>query len=83
MSALTDIVSGKLRKQLYAGYALLGLGLGATQVGFLAAEAGQPVWLTVSLAVFGFLGTGLGFTASSNVNPDVVPDGDGRYRADV
>ena len=32
---------------------------------------GQPVWLTVGVAVLSFLGGALGFTAASNVKPDV------------
>lgn len=54
------------RRTIYSAYAVLGLALGATQVGFSAADAGQPVWLTVALAVFAFVGTALGFTAAQN-----------------
>ena len=68
---LKDIITPKARKPIYAVYAIIGLILGATQVGFSAAEAGQPVWLTVALAVFAFVGTALGFTAASNTHPDV------------
>lgn len=67
---LNDILSAGARKVLYAVYAFLGLGLGATQVAYAAANAGQPVWLTVTLAVFAFLGTGLGFTAAANIHRD-------------
>ena len=68
---LKDIITPKARKPIYAVYAIVGLVLGATQVGFSAADAGQPVWLTVALAVFAFVGTALGFTAASNTHPDV------------
>lgn len=68
---LKDIITPKARKPIYAVYAIVGLVLGATQVGFSAAESGQPVWLTVALAVFAFVGTALGFTAASNTHPDV------------
>ena len=61
-----EIIPAEWRKPLYRIYAALGLALGATQVGFSAANAGQPVWLTVSLAVFAFLGVGLGFVAQRN-----------------
>lgn len=54
------------RKALYGGYGIVGLGLGAAQVGFAAAEAGQPVWLTVSLAVYGFLGAAFATLAVGN-----------------
>jgi hypothetical protein len=65
---LTGIISAPVRAKLYTVYALLGLGIGSTQVGYAAADAGQPTWLTVTLAVFAFVGTGLGFTAASNTN---------------
>lgn len=64
---LREIVTGRTRKITYTAYALIGLVLGAVQVGFAAAEAGQPVWLNVALAVFAFVGTALGFTARANV----------------
>lgn len=66
---LTEIVPARARKGIYAGYAFAGLVVGATQVGYAAAEAGQPVWLTVTLAVYAFLGGALGFTAASNTPP--------------
>jgi hypothetical protein len=59
-------IPAKVRGPIYAAYAILGLVLGATQVGFASANAGQPVWLTVALAVFAFVGTGIGYTAASN-----------------
>lgn len=63
---LHDILTPEVRKPIYAIYAILGLVIGATQVAYSAAEAGQPTWLTVTLAVFAFVGTALGFTAASN-----------------
>lgn len=45
---------------------VVGLALGATQVGYAAAEAGQPTWLNVALAVYAFLAAGLGVTAAQN-----------------
>lgn len=70
MSILTDVDPG-LRKNIYRGFGVVGLSLGATQVGYSAAEAGQPVWLTVALAVFGFVAGAVGYTAQSNTD---VPD---------
>lgn len=67
---LTDILPAKVRQALYAVFAFVGLGLGATQVAFSSAGDGQPMWLTVTLAVYAFLGTGLGFTAAANTHPD-------------
>ena len=56
----------KARAIVYYAYVVAGLGLGSTQVGYSAAQLEQPVWLTVSFAVFGFLATGLGLVAASN-----------------
>lgn len=63
---LRDIIPAAWRKPTYAAYALAGAVIGAVQVGYLSAEAGQPLWLTVTLAVYGFIGTAIGFTASAN-----------------
>ena len=56
----------KIRGPFYIVYGILGVGLGATQIGFAAANAGQPVWLNVSLSVFAFVGGAFGYTAASN-----------------
>lgn len=64
---LTDILTGKARKIIYAVYAVAGLVLGATQVGVLSVGGPQPVWLTVALAVFAYVGTAIGATAGANV----------------
>lgn len=63
---LKEILPAKARATLYTIYAVLALMLGATQVGFASADAGQPPWLTVTMAVFVFVGAGLGFTATAN-----------------
>jgi len=74
---MRDIVTGKTRRIIYVAYAIIGLVIGATQVGYSAAEAGQPEWLTIALAVFGFLGTAFGFTASSNTDTEEYDHDDG------
>jgi hypothetical protein len=56
------------RSLLYRIFAALGIIIGGTQVGFAAASAGQPVWLTVSLAVYAFLGTA-GFALADRNTP--------------
>ena len=71
---LTDIIPAAVRRPLYVTYALTGLSLGAVQVGFSSAGEGQPVWLTVALSVYAFIGTGFGFTASANVPEDESAD---------
>lgn len=70
MSVLQDI-DPAIRKKVYQGFALVSLALGAAQVGFGAAGAETPTWLTVELAVFAFVAGAVGFTAQSNTNePD-------------
>lgn len=69
-------ISPSIRKTFYYVYGLLGIVIGATQVGYSAAELGQPVWLTVSLAVFAFVGTAFGVTAGANTPKIVFEDED-------
>lgn len=64
MNILVEIVPPAARKYLYAAYALVGLVLGAVQVAYGITE---PEWVTVALAVYGFVGTAFGATAASNV----------------
>lgn len=66
----SNLLPAKARKTLYAAYALVGVVIGAVQVGFASAELGQPTWLTVTLAVFAFLGGAFGFVAGSNTTPE-------------
>ena len=65
-----DIMTPNVRRVAYIIYAVVGMVLGATQVGFSAAEMGQPVALTVALAVFAFIGTGFGLVAQGNITED-------------
>ena len=65
-SPLTDVLPPQVRRTVYIVFALVGLALGALQVGFSAAVSETPGWLTVTLAVFPFVSTALGFTAASN-----------------
>lgn len=65
MNPLTQIPPAA-RNALYLVSALVGLGLGATQVGYQAAEAGFPTWLKVALSVYAFVAGVLGLTASAN-----------------
>ena len=67
---MKDIIPASAREQVYAWFAVLGVAIGATQVGFAAASAGQPVWLTVALAVYAFVGGAIGFTARANTPAD-------------
>ncbi len=61
------VLPARVRGILYLVFSVLGVGLGATQIGYSAASYGQPTWLTVALAVFAFVGTAFGITAASNV----------------
>lgn len=66
MSGLQEVLPARIRSRVYVAYAVVGFVIGAAQVGFAAAEAGQPVALTVALAVYAFAGTALGFVAQAN-----------------
>lgn len=67
---ISEVISPKARAVVYTVFAFLGLGLGGTQVGYAAAEAGQPTWLTVALAVYAFLGSAFGYTAVTHTPKD-------------
>lgn len=61
------ITNPVVRKVAYGVFVILGVVLGATQVGFAAIEgAGQPEWLTVALAVYAFLSVPVGSLALVN-----------------
>lgn len=69
----TDIayyIPAKYRKVGYTVLTVLGLILGATTAGFLAAGAGLPVALIVAQAVFGYVSTAFHFVARVNVAPE-------------
>lgn len=68
------ITSATVRKVIYGVYAIAAFVLAAVQVGFSATPgAGQPVWLTVSLAVSAFVGGAVGGLAVANAgNPPSV-----------
>ena len=68
---IKEALPAQWRKVVYATYAVLGVVIGGAQVGFAAAEAGQPVWLTVTLAVYAFVGGAVGLTATSHTPKSV------------
>lgn len=69
---LKDIIPAAARKKVYAVVALVGFALGGIQVGYSAAEVGQPVWLVVAFAVYGFVAAGTGAAAAGNTPPKVT-----------
>lgn len=78
MNPLTNI-SPRVRSALYLASFLVGIGLGATQVGYQSADAGFPVWLKVALSVYAFLAGALGLTAAANTpSYEDVANGDAK-----
>ena len=60
------MISANIRRTIYTTLAILGLALGACQVGYSSINLEQPAWLTVALAVYGFLAGGGGILAVLN-----------------
>ena len=67
---ISTYIPATWRKPIYGAFAVAGVIIGAIQVGFAAAEAGNPLWLNITLAVFPFVAGAVGFTASANTNPE-------------
>lgn len=63
---MTVFIPAKVRGIVYTLYAIIGVAIGGMQVGYSAAEATQPTWLKVALAVYAFVGGAIGYTAASN-----------------
>jgi hypothetical protein len=80
---MTNFPSPAFRQAAYLVYTVVALISGALQVAYSAGGWGQPVWLTVSVAVLSFLGGALGFTAASNVKPDVPGQEPSTVRSEV
>lgn len=55
-----------VRGPIYAVYAVLGVIVGAVQVAYLAIPGDDPLWLTVTGAVYLFLGGAIGYAAATN-----------------
>ena len=70
---ISAYIPAAFRKPLYGAFAVAGVVIGAIQVGFAAAEAGNPLWLNITLAVFPFVAGAVGFTASANTNNEPGP----------
>ena len=70
---ISSYIPAAWRKPIYGAFAVAGVVIGAIQVGFAAAEAGNPLWLNITLAVFPFVAGAVGFTASANTNNEPGP----------
>ena len=70
---ISSYIPAAWRKPIYGAFAVAGVIIGAIQVGFSAAEVGNPLWLNITLAVFPFLAGAVGFTASANTNNEPGP----------
>lgn len=68
---ISSYIPASFRKPLYGAFAVIGVIIGAIQVGFSAAEVGNPLWLNITLAVFPFVAGAVGFTASANTSDDL------------
>lgn len=60
------ITSALARKVIYGTYVIVAFVVAGIQVGFSAATLGQPVWLTVTVAVTAFVGAGVSGLAIAN-----------------
>lgn len=66
--------SQPVRRTVYIVLSVVGLLVGAAQVGYAAVEVSPPDWLTIALAVVPFIAAGVGFTAATHVRPSAAHD---------
>lgn len=78
---ITQYIPARARRPIYGAFAVIGVVIGALQVGYAAVDVANPQWLLVTLAVFPFVAGAVGFTAQAatdatamTVDPDSVPD---------
>ena len=72
---ISSYIPAAWRKPIYGAFAVLGVVIGAIQVGIAAIGAANPEWLLVVLAVFPFLAGAVGFTASANTDTSIPGEG--------
>ena len=72
-----NLLTGRVRQIAYVVFALLGAGLGSTQIVYSSLDMGQPQWLIAALAVYAYVGVTFGLTAGNNVQKDSRSDIDG------
>lgn len=66
---LKDLISAQWRKRVYVTFAVVGILIGATQVGFASAGLALPVAVIVAKGIYAYLGVAVGAVAASNVAP--------------
>jgi hypothetical protein len=62
----TLAIPASLRLKIYVFFALVGLAISGTEVGYSTANLPQPLWLKIAIAVFSFLSVAVGYTAASH-----------------
>ena len=78
---MQNLIPTKARAVVYGIYAAVGVVIGSIQVAYAAAESGQPVWLTVALAVYAYVGGAIGYTALTHTSD--APEYVGEHREPV
>lgn len=68
--AVSELITARARRWVYALYALGSVILGAIQVGYSAGGYSHPVWLTIATAVWVFLGGSQGLLALLKTPPE-------------
>lgn len=82
MQTVTELLSESKRKVMYVTYGLIGVGLGATQTAFTAAEIASPLWLVVAFSVYLYIGGAFGLVAAQNVGSQEIIIGVGDETTD-
>lgn len=72
MQTVTELLSGPKRKAVYIVYAIIGVVFGGIQTAFTSAELESPLWLTVALSVYLYVGGAFGLLAAQNVGAKEV-----------
>lgn len=65
---ISTYIPASWRKPLYGAFAVIGLTIGAFQIGIDSVSGAEPEWLTIAINVFPFVATAIGFTAAANTN---------------
>lgn len=71
---ISAYIPAAFRKPLYGAFAVIGLTIGAFQIGIASVSGAEPEWLTIAVNVFPFVATAIGFTAASNTTAAVYTE---------